>query len=117
MTVRRHINLSFVGAILISATLVWATPASAQYGALDGEWRFYGGDGGHTQYTALDQIDAGNVGDLEVAWRWTAANSSGPRKLDDNPFGRKAAGIYLYLEPFAIPPVEGPLFQITLDRA
>ncbi len=39
------------------------------------------------------------------------------RKLDDNPFGRKAAGIYLYLEPFAIPPVEGPLFQITLDRA
>ncbi|HAW89411.1 MAG TPA: hypothetical protein DCX61_01935, partial [Gemmatimonadetes bacterium] len=72
------INSSLIGVILISTTFAWVAPASAQYGALDGEWRFYGGDGGHTQYTALDQIDAGNVGDLEVAWRWTAANSSGP---------------------------------------
>ena len=73
-----RINVALIGAILISATLAWANPLAAQYGALDGEWRVYGGDGGHTQYTGLDQIDADNVGDLEVAWRWTAANSSGP---------------------------------------
>ena len=60
---------------LLGAVLAWAAPAAAQYGAADGEWRFYAGDGGHTQYTALDQVDAGNVGDLEVAWRWRAENS------------------------------------------
>ena len=60
---------------LLAATLAWAGPAAGQYGAAAGEWRFYAGDGGHTQYTALDQIDAGNVGDLQVAWRWQAENS------------------------------------------
>jgi len=90
--VRHHLDLvltrarltgaSPIGAILVGATLLSASPVSAQYGALDGEWRFYGGDGGHTQYTALDQINADNVGDLEVAWRWTAANSFGPPVLN-----------------------------------
>ena len=56
------INIALIGVLLISPTLAWANPLSAQYGAVDGEWRVYGGDGGHTQYTALDQIDAGNVG-------------------------------------------------------
>ncbi len=50
--------------------------ARAQYGAPDGEWPFYAGDGGHTQYTALDQIDRTNVHELEVAWRWEAENSA-----------------------------------------
>ena len=31
---------------------------SAQQGARNGEWRFYGGDAGTTKYSALDQIDA-----------------------------------------------------------
>ncbi len=59
MTARRYLDLALIG-----ATLVWGSPVLAQNGALDGEWRFYGGDGGHTQYTALDQINADNVGDL-----------------------------------------------------
>ena len=71
MTTRRGPALA-----LVCAGLAWAGPVSAQYGAVDGEWRVYGGDGGHTQYTGLDQIDAQNVGDLEVAWRWKAENSS-----------------------------------------
>ena len=62
--------------MLAGAILASAGPALAQYGAADGEWRFYAGDGGHTQYTALDQIDASNVNDLEVAWRWRAENSA-----------------------------------------
>ena len=66
-TMRRHIAFALVG-----ATLASAGPVVAQTGALDGEWRFYGGDGGHTQYTGLDQIDGDNVSELQVAWRWTA---------------------------------------------
>ena len=69
-----------VGSLTLAALLTSAGPAPAQYGAADGEWRFYAGDGGHTQYTALDQIDASNVSDLEVAWRWQAENSA------DRPF-------------------------------
>ncbi len=65
-----------VGSIVLAAMLASASPALAQYGAADGEWRFYAGDGGHTQYTGLDRIDASNVSDLEVAWRWQAENSA-----------------------------------------
>ena len=65
-----------MGGFTLAALLASAAPAAAQYGAADGEWRFYAGDGGHTQYTGLDQIDASNVADLEVAWRWQAENSA-----------------------------------------
>ena len=71
MTMRYPIALALVG-----ATVASASPVFAQTGALDGEWRFYGGDGGHTQYTALDQIDRDNVTELQVAWRWKAENSA-----------------------------------------
>ena len=39
-----------------------------------GEWPTYGGDLGHTRYAPLDQINAGNFGSLEVAWRYSVAN-------------------------------------------
>ncbi len=71
MAMRYYINLALIG-----VTLAWASPVFAQNGALEGEWRFYGGDGGHTQYTGLDQIDGENVKDLQVAWRWKAENSA-----------------------------------------
>jgi glucose dehydrogenase len=58
--------------------LAWVAvaPASlvAQRGAANGEWRVYGGGPGHTRYSPLDQIDAENVEDLEIAWSWTARN-------------------------------------------
>ncbi len=66
---------TIVGA-LMAATLVLASSARGQDGAADGEWKFYAGDGGHTQYTALDQIDRDNAGELQVAWRWQAENSA-----------------------------------------
>jgi len=50
----------------------------AQQGATNGEWRVYGGDAGSTKYSPLDQINAANVKDLEVTWRWKAENF-GPR--------------------------------------
>ena len=53
---------------------VFSISLNAQQGAPDGEWPSYGGDLGHTRYSALDQIDASNFSDLEIAWRFSAAN-------------------------------------------
>src|SRR5689334_4103493 len=61
-------------AILFSAAIC----GIAQTGAKNGEWRSYGGDLGHTRYSALDQISAGNFKDLEIAWRFKT-DSLGPR--------------------------------------
>lgn len=44
----------------------------AQYSAPAGEWHTWGGDHGFTRYTALDQINADNVKQLQVVWRWKA---------------------------------------------
>ena len=49
-----------------------APPAAAQTD--NGEWRSYGGDIANTRYSPLDQIDAGNFNELEVAWRLNTAN-------------------------------------------
>ena len=43
-----------------------------------GEWRAYGGDPGHTRYSPLDQINAGNFSKLTVAWRFKT-DHLGPR--------------------------------------
>jgi glucose dehydrogenase len=56
-----------------------AGPAVAQErGNVDGEWRYWGGDAWSTRYSPLDQINADNFGDLEVAWVWRGDNF-GPR--------------------------------------
>jgi quinoprotein glucose dehydrogenase len=54
--------------------VIGATPALTQRGATNGEWRYWGGDAGSTRYAALDQIRRENVKDLQVVWRWRAAN-------------------------------------------
>ncbi|MCH2344459.1 MAG: PQQ-binding-like beta-propeller repeat protein, partial [Pseudomonadales bacterium] len=53
---------------------LFSSSVFAQYGAPDGQWPTYGGDLGHTRYSALNQIDAGNFSDLEVAWRFKTDN-------------------------------------------
>ena len=69
----RHTALkSLPLSVLLAAILT--LPAIAQTGVSDGQWSVYGGDPGHTRYSALDQIDATNAGDLEIAWRWSAQN-------------------------------------------
>ena len=65
--------LSLVGTLGLTVA-----PGAAQQGAPNGEWPTYGGDLGHTRYSALDQIDADNFSDLEVAWRFKT-ESLGPR--------------------------------------
>jgi quinoprotein glucose dehydrogenase len=40
-----------------------------------GEWKYWGGDAGQRRYAPLDQINAGNVDRLKIAWRWSADTS------------------------------------------
>ena len=58
---------------LASALLILTvTTASAQLpGTENGEWRYLGGDAGHTRSSTLDQINASNFEDLEVDWIWS----------------------------------------------
>ena len=44
----------------------------------EGQWRTYGADLASTRYLGLDQIDASNFSELEVAWRFKTDNL-GPR--------------------------------------
>ena len=59
---------------LLAVLMMGSNPAFGQRGTENGQWRYWGGDEGSTRYSPLDQIDAGNVEDLEVAWRWKADN-------------------------------------------
>ena len=62
---------------MLAMTALLAAPATAQQGApTNGEWPTYGGDLGSTKYSPLDQIDATNFGDLEIAWRWQSADAA-----------------------------------------
>ena len=41
-------------------------------GNVAGEWRYWGADAWSTRYSPLDQINATNFNDLQVAWQWNA---------------------------------------------
>jgi quinoprotein glucose dehydrogenase len=71
---RRIIRLVPVVCLLFSRPM----PLVGQSGAKSGEWRSYGGDLGSTRYAPLDQINASNFNNLEVAWRFKTDNL-GPR--------------------------------------
>jgi quinoprotein glucose dehydrogenase len=71
----RGLQLLLVPIILFS---IGTGSVQAQQGAAGGEWRYYGGDAGSTKYAPLDQIDASNVKQLQIVWRWKAENF-GPR--------------------------------------
>jgi quinoprotein glucose dehydrogenase len=61
-------------AALSALLLTIAGRSHAQQGAANGEWRYYGGDAGNSKYSPLDQINAKNVKELEIVWRWKADN-------------------------------------------
>lgn len=66
------------GTILLAVTLgtaVMAAPLNAQnHGNPPGEWRQMGADLAHTRYAPLDQINASNFEELELAWVWRGDN-------------------------------------------
>lgn len=75
--IRRAVAAAALAAVVLAGAIVaTVTPAAppAALGTENGEWRYWGGDERSTRYSPLDQIDASNVGTLEVAWRWKAAN-------------------------------------------
>jgi len=75
----RHATIRPAAFLLVCAALALPAQAAAQAGA-GNEWRVYGGDPGHTHFSTLDQIDAGNASTLEIAWQWDARNF-GPNPL------------------------------------
>jgi len=77
--VKRTLRLWLLSVIPIVCLLPWvAPPLVGQIGAPKGEWRTYGGDLGNTRYSPLDQINATNFKNLEIAWRFKTDNL-GPR--------------------------------------
>ena len=77
---RFHTRHPVIGCTAVAAAVVClgAAGVTAQSGAANGEWGVFGADAGATRYSPLDQIHSGNVGDLEVAWRWSARNYGTP---------------------------------------
>src|SRR5262245_4272492 len=63
---------------LLSTLTCLLVLGSLSYAQRGGEWRYYGGDAGGTKYSPLDQINAANVNQLQIVWRWKSQNY-GPR--------------------------------------
>ena len=79
----RRLFSIWAGPVVLASTMALPLQVHSQSGATEGEWRVYGGDAGHTRYSALSQINATNVGNLEVAWRWSGRNF-GPNPFAQN---------------------------------
>ncbi len=68
------LTLRQIRPLVLSIVVLTQAPLTAQQGAVNGEWRFYGGDAGNTKYSPLDQINETNVKELKIAWRWKSEN-------------------------------------------
>ena len=60
-----------------------APPVATAAASITVEWPVYRGNLYAQQYSALDRINADNVGDLRIAWRWYGGNY-GPRPEQRN---------------------------------
>lgn len=74
MTFHRHALASLV--LLVTATAVAPTGCAVITSPREepspppGEWRSYGGTLANAKYSPLDQVNAANVRQLRIAWRW-----------------------------------------------
>jgi quinoprotein glucose dehydrogenase len=59
--------------------------ANAQRADTDIDWSAYQGDPQGTHYSTLDQINTGNVGQLQVAWRFDSGDASPNSDLEGSP--------------------------------
>src|SRR5437016_756581 len=48
-----------------------------------GEWSVYAGDKASSKYSPLTQINAANVRNLQVVWRWSSADNAVMKKRSD----------------------------------
>jgi glucose dehydrogenase len=62
--------------LAVAGMMVTAATAFAQRlpGTENGEWRYLGGDAGHTRSSPLGQINRDNFEELEQAWLWRSDN-------------------------------------------
>ena len=66
---------SVTGGFVTVAFALTATVSSAQIeGTANGEWPTYGGNLSANRYSPLDQIEAENFDELEIAWRFSTDN-------------------------------------------
>jgi glucose dehydrogenase len=65
-------NIAAALAWIASSAMLGVVP-SASADTRSGEWPTYGGDLANWRYAPLDQIDAGNFDQLEIAWRFNTA--------------------------------------------
>ncbi|MBN8817555.1 MAG: PQQ-binding-like beta-propeller repeat protein [Sphingomonas sp.] len=65
-----------------SLALALTIAATAGNAAANADWAHFGGDIGDTKYSALDQINAGNIKRLKVVWR---APATDPAVTSENP--------------------------------
>ena len=95
---------------LLAALVAIVTPlepvAGQQHGpgamalreAAPAEWLTYGRDQAETHYSPLEQIDADNVGRLELAWSWEIPKTGA--RLEATPLVSEgvmyATGLYLH---------------------
>lgn len=95
MIIRKRLLSSFV---LSAAAVAFATPAISQTGTsvYEGDWPDYHGGKSAQRYSPLDQINADNVEDLEIAWRFSTANF-GPSVDFNNPSTPLEIGGILYV--------------------
>jgi glucose dehydrogenase len=71
----RSRRLPVISALATSLVLVCAASGGAQQpGNPYGEWRYIWADMSGTRYSPLDQVNAENFEDLEVAWVWRGDN-------------------------------------------
>ena len=77
------LTAGLIGVSLVGSPAIGLAQQSGRwqtYGTENGEWRSYGGNIASQKYSPLDQIDAGNFSDLEIAWRWRRPTAASPKK-------------------------------------
>lgn len=60
-----------------------AAPSAASPAEATSDWTAYGGNGFGTRYSGLQQINAGNVKDLKLAWEFQTGDTKGPDDPDE----------------------------------
>ncbi len=63
-------NAATCACLAASGMLALGPALGAEAGTTNGEWTTYGGDLASTKYAPLDQINAENFDELEIAWRF-----------------------------------------------
>lgn len=100
---RARVTVSSV-AVACAVTAIAVASLRAQRQAPTGDWPVYFGQTHGTKYSPLDQIDATNVANLRVAWRWPSADRA---LQQSNPLWRAARNEETPLV------IDGTLYTVT----